>query len=100
MTLVKAKETRETVKEYFQPSLQKLASLDSSGISSDDGIQISVRTEISMVDGKMVDILVGDSGAFCHYCHTTRNEANDLLHILQRFQITDHLRKQRTSGKS
>ena len=75
------------MKDYFQPSLQKLASLDSSEISSDEGIQISVRTEISMVDGKMVDILVGDSGAFCHYCHATRNEANDLTQILQGFKI-------------
>ena len=39
-----------------------------------------------MVDGKMVNILVGDSGAFCDYCHATRNEANDLTQILQGFQ--------------
>ena len=29
------------------------------------------KTECSMIDGKMVSLLQGDSGAFCHLCHTT-----------------------------
>ena len=40
-----------------------------------------------MVDGKMVSILLGDSGAFCHYCDIKRKEANDLVIILQQFRI-------------
>ena len=30
---------------------------------------VHLNTELSMVeDGKMVDILMGDLGSFCHYC--------------------------------
>ena len=40
-----------------------------------------------MIDGKMVDLIQGDSGSFCHYCQVTREEANDLTRILQGFSI-------------
>ena len=35
----------------------------------------------------MVDLLVGDSGAFCHYCKCSRSDANDLVCILHGFTI-------------
>lgn len=40
-----------------------------------------------MVDGKMVSILQGDSGSFCHFCTCTRREANDVINILKEFPI-------------
>ena len=40
-----------------------------------------------MVDRKMVDLIQGDSGSFCHYCNTTRAQANDLTCIMQGFLI-------------
>ena len=40
-----------------------------------------------MVDGKMADILQGDSGSFCHYCNITRSEANVPIRIAQGFHI-------------
>lgn len=41
-----------------------------------------------MLDGKMASLVLGDGGAFCHHCHTTRIEANDLAYIVQGFTIT------------
>ena len=41
-----------------------------------------------MVDGKMVSLLQGDSGAFCHMCHTSRADANDVTTISNGFKIT------------
>lgn len=32
----------------------------------------------------MVGLLMGDSGSFCHFCNSTRTEANDLVRIRQR----------------
>ena len=39
-----------------------------------------------MVDGKMVDLLQGDSGSFCHYCNVSR-DANELEVIKEGFKI-------------
>ena len=41
---------------------------------------------MSMVDGKMVDILQGDSGSPSHYCNST-SEGNNLINILAGFEI-------------
>ena len=41
-----------------------------------------------MLDGKMVSLLQGDSGAFCHLCHATCADANDTALISNRFEIT------------
>ena len=46
-----------------------------------------VTTEISMIDGKMADLLQGDSGAFCHYCTATRESANNIKGIEEGFEI-------------
>ena len=40
-----------------------------------------------MFDGKMVGLIVGDTGAFCHYCKHTRQSAHDINNILQGFKI-------------
>ena len=49
--------------------------------------QAQVFTELSMMDGKMIDLIQGDSGAFCHYCYATRADANDILKIQNGFKI-------------
>ena len=41
-----------------------------------------------MVDGKMVGLLQGDSGAFCHLCHVSREDANEINVIAEGFEIT------------
>ena len=33
------------------------------------------------MDVKMVDLVQGNAGAFCHYCNATRAEANNLTKI-------------------
>ena len=48
---------------------------------------MTIKSELSMIDGKMVDILQGDSGSFCHLCKCSRNEANDVTQILGGFTI-------------
>ncbi len=54
---------------------------------SDIEVDLSVDTELSMIDGKMVNIIQGDSGSFCHYCKVTKNQGNDITCILQGFNI-------------
>ena len=49
---------------------------------------LTVDTTMSMIDGKMVDILQGDSGAPCHYCDFNTEGINNLINILAGFQIT------------
>ncbi len=44
-----------------------------------------VNSEFSIVDGKMAAIL---GGAFFHYCHAARKEANSLNDIYLGFKIT------------
>ena len=36
---------------------------------------------MTMLDGKMVSILQGDSGSFCHYCDIKRDDASNFHHI-------------------
>ena len=54
---------------------------------NDTVVVYSVHTELSMIDGKMVDLIQGDSGSFCHYCNVTWEEANYLVCICKSFQI-------------
>ena len=35
-------------------------------------LQIDNSIEVIIIDGKMAAILGGDGGAFCHYCHATK----------------------------
>lgn len=44
------------------------------------------KTECSMADGKMVSLLQGDSGAFCHFCSCTK-VFNDVANFQNGFNI-------------
>ena len=44
-----------------------------------------------MFDGKMTSILLGDGGAFCHYCFSTKAEANDVDIVEDGFTIDKEL---------
>ena len=85
--LVREKETRESVSEHFKPYMDKLAEIEMGLVPITSESSAQVVTELSMMDGKMVDIVQGDSGAFCHYCNATRADANDLTKINNRFRI-------------
>ena len=53
VSLVRAKENRENVAEYFEPTLVKLQELETTQSTTSTGVQFMVKTEVSMVDGKM-----------------------------------------------
>ena len=76
ISLVKAKKTRENIKFHFEPTLDELVRIETEPIVTDSGLIIYVKTEISMVDGKMVDLFMGDSGAYCNYYNISRSDAN------------------------
>ena len=76
--LMKSKESRELVEAIF-PALQSQfdelhAPQNVAGVSR----LVSTQTKVTMIDGKMVDLVQGDSGAFCHYCDISQDEASSL----------------------
>ena len=88
--IMRAKETRDVIKEHFKPFMDVLHGLESEPVPLQlkvPSIPMKIHTEISMIDGKMADILQGDSGAFCHYCTVTREEANNIDRIQAGFRI-------------
>ena len=68
--LMRGKETRENVEDHFKPIMDDILRVEeeSSVITNGTAHDLSVQCEISMIDGKMVDLIQGDSGSFCHYC--------------------------------
>ena len=81
--LFKATETRSVIEQIF-PNLQ--SSMDSLEIPHQiEGLfhKCSITTKVTMIDGKMTDILQGDSGAFCHYCDIKRDNASDPLVLFE-----------------
>ena len=86
---MREKENQESVQEHFKPYIDAVHAMETPTNAYIDGYPrlLSARTEVSMVDGKMVDLIQGDSGSFCHYCNTSRAPANDLTCILQGFVI-------------
>ena len=89
LCLMREKENRESVHEHFKPYIDAAHNMETASnvILNDHPQLLSVKTELSMVDGKMVDLIQGDSGSFCHYCNVTKAQANDITCILQGFVI-------------
>ena len=85
--LVREKETRESVQEHFKPYMDQFEELQHGFVKISDESSAQVETELSLIDGKMVDLIQGDSGAFCHYCNATRADANNLTKIKNGFPI-------------
>ena len=81
------KRNRESVLQHFKPYIDSAHEMEESSdfYINDIKTSLKVNTELSMIDGKMVDLIQGDSGSFCHYCKVTRNQANDITRILQGF---------------
>ena len=50
-------------------------------------IKVQYKNNWSVCDGKMVDLIQGDSGAICHLCTTSRNSGNDIAVIEEGFKI-------------
>ena len=93
VSLVREKETRDSVSEHFKPHMDKLAEMEKETTSFGGNCSANVVTQISMIDGKMVDLIQGDSGAFCHYCDATREDANNIEKIAKGFRIEKTVEK-------
>ena len=85
--LLRGKENNATVEKYFKPTLDRIKEHRYTPLQFGD-VQIYDQTEVSMIDGKMAAILGGDGGAFCHYCHASRKDANSIVDIHLGFKIT------------
>ena len=66
---MREKETRESVEQHFKPYMDTLAAIENVPVEISNDRKAQVVTELSMMDGKMIDLIQGDSGAFCHYCN-------------------------------
>lgn len=99
--LVREKETRDNLLTHFKPILDEAKLLENSFdiVVKNTEVQLKVKTEISMVDCKMVSLLQGDSGGFCHYCFVNRQNANDPLIIAQGFHIEKTLEQMEETWK-
>ena len=90
--LMRGKEDRENIEVHFKPILDDIDGMEkeSTVIVTTDRVahDLSFSCEISMVDGKMVDLIQGDSGSFCHYCDVSKLTANNLESIQLGFPIT------------
>ena len=91
VSLLRAKEGRNVIETEFSEILKEMRRYKlQPHMLNIQGKLISVQffTETSMIDGKMVNIIQGDSGAHCHYCSLNREGCNNLLNIIQGFTIT------------
>ena len=96
LCLMREKETCDTVDTHFKPFMDTLPELEKKSIlvvtDHGDGTRrcvhdVIIQTELSMIDGKMADLIQEDSGAFCHYCNVIHAEANSIERIEQGFTI-------------
>ena len=91
--LVREKEDRASLKKHFRPYIvesKKLEDVHESVLSikgHQSNVILQVSSELSMIDGKVVDAIQGDSGAWCHYCYTTKQDGNTISVILQGFPL-------------
>ena len=83
LKLIKVKESRDFVGSFFPQLQSELDSLrplhEVPGIAR----KVKIETRVTMIDGKMVDILHGVSGAFCHYCDINQRQASSLDVLLE-----------------
>ena len=89
LCLIRTTETRDVIQQEFDSLFKSIMHQSEQTISlANLQIPINIKNTVSMIDGKMVSILQGDSGAQCHYCCSTREEINDILCIMKGFEIT------------
>ena len=90
--LTRATEERDVFSVELEPSFEVIRNEYQTTLVQDDvTIKVNVKTECSMLDGKMVSLQQGDRGAFCHLCHlchATGADANDPRLITNGFVIT------------
>ena len=89
VSLTRAPEERGVLAIELEPSFEVIRDdYEATVLQEGEQVKVLCKTECSMMDGKMVSLLVGDSGAFCHLCHVIRATANDPTLIAAGFDIT------------
>ena len=90
VSLTRTTEERDILSTELEPVFQSIIrnDLEVTVFIENKPVEITCRTECSMIDGKMVSLLQGDSGAFCHLCFVNRQSANDPSVIENGFEIT------------
>ena len=88
LCLVRASETREVIESEFDSLFQTITEKRSVTVPvAKSNIKVEIDNTVSMIDGKMVSLLQGDSGAPCHYCSANKADINSRAHIIQGFSI-------------
>lgn len=88
ISLLRAKENRSVIAAEFSTLFEDVSKNTNDVLNNCKPFDVVYSTEVSMIDGKMVSILQGDSGAHCHYCGSTKADSNDIINILRGFKIT------------
>lgn len=91
LCLVRTNETRYVIEREFDSLFKNIMDTHSQSITISkfpQNLSLQIKNTVSMIDGKMVSMLQGDSGGYCHYCCASRDEGNSLCCILQGFNIT------------
>ena len=84
VSITRAKEERTVLEKELVPIFDVIKRSPCIPVGN---LHVTCKTECSMMDGKMVGIVQGDTGAFCHLCTASRTDCNDDLHILNGFDI-------------
>ena len=84
VTLTQCKEDRAVLEHEIAPLLTVIQKPTKIMVKI---CNINCETLCSMLDGKMVNLLQGDSGAFCHLCSSSKADANNIRNIAEGFHI-------------
>lgn len=89
LSLVRAKESRDVIEKEYDFLFAQIKKAETQNLKiTGREVKLKVRNTVSMVDGKMVGILQGDTGSSkCHLCTSSVQDINNVVNILQGFVI-------------
>ena len=87
VALIRNKEERSVLEGEVPNWTPYLKEYEGEACVNGHTVKVKYSNNWSMVDGKMVELLQGDSGAFCHLCTTNRSSGNDIGVIEDGFSI-------------
>ena len=102
ISLARAKEERDVIQVEIGDLKQHINNQDMVDITMTSGehSQVKFSTQCSMIDGKIVGLLMGDTGAYCHMCICTREDANNIINIEEGFHINKSMNLVLKHGKN
>ena len=75
--------SERTIQTYYQKKIRRRLELQSSPLiitHADRVFKVHIIFKMSMIDGKMRQILSGQGGAFCMFCSCTREDVVCLMY--------------------